>query len=350
MRRHPQVLVVALMISLTGAIASESKAAEGTATVAATAKAHFKQGRMHYQLGEYREALNEFKEAYRLKQDPSFLYNIAQCHRQLREYAEAIRLYGNYLREAPDADNRDEVERQIRDLKIAAEKQRQKEQSAAPSEAPTTGSPQPIGPLPPATASIPVPSAGPAGSADFPSFNSSVPSASVVSGAVDASRDAQLEVIPDPPEANILVNHISMARRGPAKLRLPPGLYSVALEREGFRGAEGAVTLVAGGHTTLAGTLTETKTHGWRYVGFGLLGVGVLSGGVAIYSYVEGDQKRTGSADFNTYASWARWTQGVAISAVVLAAASFWVDWLVNREKAEPGPPVPLLQVPTQAQ
>ncbi len=349
MRRLPQVLVVALMISLISAIASEGKAAEGTATVAATAKAHFKQGRMHYQLGEYREALNEFKEAYRLKQDPSFLYNIAQCHRQLREYSEAIRLYGNYLREAPDADNRDEVERQIRDLKAAAEKQRQ--QASAPPVAPIApGSPEPIGPLPPATASMPVPSAGPAGSADFPSFNSSVPSASVVSGAVDASRDAQLEVIPDPPEANILVNHISMARRGPAKLRLPPGLYSVALEREGFRGAEGAVTLVAGGHTTLAGTLTETKTHGWRYFGFGWLGVGVLSGGVAIYSYAEGDQKRTGSADFNTYASWARWTQGVAISAVVLAGTSFVLDWLVNREKVDPGPPVPLLQVPTQAQ
>ncbi|HJX62901.1 MAG TPA: tetratricopeptide repeat protein, partial [Polyangia bacterium] len=279
MRRLPQVLVVALMISLISAIASEGKAAEGTAAVAATAKAHFKQGRMHYQLGEYREALNEFKEAYRLKQDPSFLYNIAQCHRQLREYSEAIRLYGNYLREAPDADNRDEVERQIRDLKTAAEKQRQKEQASAPPVVPIApGSPESIGP--PAAARMPAPSAGPAGSADFPSFTSSVPSASVVPGAVDASRDAQLEVIPDPPEANILVNHISMARRGPARLRLPPGLYSVALEREGFRGAEGAITLVAGGHTTLAGTLTETKTHGWRYVGFGLLAVGALSGGV----------------------------------------------------------------------
>jgi hypothetical protein len=46
-------------------------------------------------------------------------------------------------------------------------------------------------------------------------------------------------------------------RHGPPKLRLPPGLYSVALEREGFRGAKGAVTLVAGDHTTLTGTLTE---------------------------------------------------------------------------------------------
>jgi len=48
------------------------------------------------------------------------------------------------------------------------------------------------------------------------------------------------------------------------RLRPAAGLYSVALEREGFRGAEGAVTLIfAGDHAALAGTLTETKTHVW---------------------------------------------------------------------------------------
>ena len=327
------------MFSLATAVASEARAADKTAGPAESAKAHYKQGRMHYQLGEYREALKEFKEAYRLKQDPSFLYNIAQCHRQLREYSEAVKLYGNYLREAPDADNRDEVERQIRDLKAAAEKQRQ-EQASAQSVTPVPP-PEPIRPLPPAPASTPaapVPTATPAGTAAsaFPAPNS------------DTSRDAQLEVIPDPPEANILVNHIAVARRGPVKLRLPPGLYSVALEREGFRGAEGPVTLVAGDHTTLAGTLTETKSHGWRYPGVGLLVLGVASEVTAIYSHVEADRYRTGSADFNTYASWEKWTQAVAISAAVLAATSWVVDWLVNQDKADPGPPNPLLPAPTE--
>jgi PEGA domain/Anaphase-promoting complex, cyclosome, subunit 3 len=330
------------VFSLVGVLASEARAADKTVGVAETAKAHYKQGRMHYQLGEYREALKEFKEAYRLKQDPSFLYNIAQCHRQLHEYSEAIKLYGNYLREAPDADNRDEVERQIRDLKAAAEKQQRQEQASAQSVAPVLP-PEPIRPLPPApvaasTSAAPVPSAAPTGTAAsaFPAPNP------------DASRDGQLEVIPDPPEANILVNHIAVARRGPVKLRLPPGLYSVALEREGFRGAEGAVTLVAGEHATLAGTLTETKSHGWRYPGVGLLVLGVASEVTAIYSHVEADRYRKGSADFNTYASWEKWTQGVAISAAVLAATSWVVDWLVNRDKADPGPPNPLLPAPTE--
>jgi hypothetical protein len=339
------------MFSLATAVASEGRAADKTGSVAETAKAHYKLGRTHYQLGEYREALKEFKEAYRLKQDPSFLYNIAQCHRQLREYSEAIKLYGNYLREAPDADNRDEVERQIRELKIAAEKQQRQEQSSAAPVVPTP-TPEPIRPLAPA----PVPAAtapgattvmpGPAGSAAVPAFP--ISSASVGPAGLDGAREAQLEVIADPPEANILVNRISVARRGPAKLRLPPGLYSVALEREGFRGAEGAVTLVAGDHTTLVGTLTETKTHGWRYLGFGLLALGVVSEGVGIYSHVQANNYRAGTADFNTFSSWEKWTQGVAISMAILAATSFVVDWAVNRDKADPGPPNPLLPAPTE--
>ena len=347
-RRLPQVLLVATVFSLASAVASEGRAADKTGGVAETAKAHYKLGRTHYQLGEYREALKEFKEAYRLKQDPSFLYNIAQCHRQLREYSEAIKLYGNYLREAPDADNRDEVERQIRDLKAAHEKQQQEKASAAPM-APTP-TPEPIRPLAPApvpAATAPgVPAPGASASAVVPAF--SIPSASGGPAGPDGAREAQLEVIPDPLEANILVNHISVARRGPAKLRLPPGLYAVALEREGFRGAEGAVTLVAGDRTTLVGTLTETKTHGWRYLGFGLLALGAVSEVAGIYSHVEANNHRVGSADFNTYASWEKWTQGVAISMAILAATSFVVDWAVNRDKADPGPPNPLLQAPTE--
>jgi tetratricopeptide (TPR) repeat protein len=123
---------VALTFSLATAVASEGRAADKTVGAAETAKAHYKQGRMHYQLGEYREALKEFREAYRLKQDASFLYNIAQCHRQLGEYSEAIKLYGNYLREAPDAGNRAEVERQIRALKPAAERQRHVQRCGKP--------------------------------------------------------------------------------------------------------------------------------------------------------------------------------------------------------------------------
>ncbi len=46
----------------------------------------FKKGTSHFNLGEYRQALADFKAAYRLHEDPNFLFNIAQCHRLLGEH------------------------------------------------------------------------------------------------------------------------------------------------------------------------------------------------------------------------------------------------------------------------
>jgi tetratricopeptide (TPR) repeat protein len=357
--RLPQVLVVALVVSMASVVASEGRAAEKTIGAAATAKACFKRGRTHYQLGEYREALREFKEAYRLRPDASFLYNIAQCHRQLGELADAIKFYGSYLREDPDAANRAEVERQIRELKAAAEKQQQQEQASAPpiapvapvspepasppppvAAAPATAPPAPATAAPPAPAPTPPPAAAQAGGAAVPAPIS----APVVPAAPDVPREAELEVIPNPPEANIVVNHIPVATRGPVKLRLPPGLYSVALEREGFRGAEGAVTLIAGDHTALAGTLTETRTHGWNGLGHFFVVLGAVGGVTALVAYAGAERKPPGDS-FNKWSSAATWSGVATITMATFAITCYVVDWLVNREKVEPGPPTLLLPV-----
>jgi tetratricopeptide (TPR) repeat protein len=77
------------------------------------ARAAYKSGVHHYDFGEYREALADFKTAYQHHEDPSFLFNIAQCHRQLGEREEAVRVYRSYLRNAPDAANASEVRQMI---------------------------------------------------------------------------------------------------------------------------------------------------------------------------------------------------------------------------------------------
>src|SRR5262249_45832094 len=63
--------------------------------------------------------LQEFEQAYLAKQDPSFLYNIAQCHRLMGNRVEAIRFYKRYLNDAPTAANRPVAEKHIRDLESA---------------------------------------------------------------------------------------------------------------------------------------------------------------------------------------------------------------------------------------
>lgn len=83
----------------------------------------YQTGTTHYNLGEYQQALTAFSDGYRLRPDPAFLFNIAQCHRQLGDYEEAARSYRAYLREAAEAPNRDEVQKQIAEMdRLAAER------------------------------------------------------------------------------------------------------------------------------------------------------------------------------------------------------------------------------------
>ena len=83
------------------------------------ARAHFQQGDTYFKLEKYATALQEFEQAYLAKQDPSFLYNIAQCHRLMGNRVEAVRFYKRYLNDAPTAANRPVAEKHIRDLESA---------------------------------------------------------------------------------------------------------------------------------------------------------------------------------------------------------------------------------------
>lgn len=102
------------------------------------AREQFKNGSRHFRLGEFQEALHSFKEAYRAYEDPSILFNIAQCHRQLNQKAEAIRFYKQYLAELPKAPNRDDVRRVIAMLESALA------QEGAARDVPPTGPMQPV--------------------------------------------------------------------------------------------------------------------------------------------------------------------------------------------------------------
>ena len=97
---------------LPGAVA---KVAE--AETLAKAKALFGEGNQHYSLGEFDQAMASYSLAYRLKPLPAFLFNIAQCHRKLGHYIDAIAMYQNYLVGVPDAPNKDVVESLIKEAK-----------------------------------------------------------------------------------------------------------------------------------------------------------------------------------------------------------------------------------------
>ncbi len=97
------------------------------ADATAQAREHFKAAQLHYALGEFEDAVKEFREAYRLRQEPAILYNIAQSYRQMRQWREAYFNYQQYLNLKKDAPNREEVEQladQMRKRMDAEEEQK----------------------------------------------------------------------------------------------------------------------------------------------------------------------------------------------------------------------------------
>jgi len=149
-------MAVAVVVALVGPVgrASADEAQN-------KAMEHFREGRKLYQISDYRAALQEFKRAFLFNEDPVFLFNIAQCHRQLGEREEALTFYKRYVAAAPEAQNRAQVEKIIRELQSARP-------TAAPEPAPPPPAPVTLAARPPepglplvATAPAPEPESAP---------------------------------------------------------------------------------------------------------------------------------------------------------------------------------------------
>ena len=77
---------------------------------------HVAQGHRLYQLGRYQEAIAEYRRAYELRADPPFLFQIAECYRQLGATEQALFYYDRYLAGAADGPDRDAAEERVSEL------------------------------------------------------------------------------------------------------------------------------------------------------------------------------------------------------------------------------------------
>ncbi|MCC6995610.1 MAG: tetratricopeptide repeat protein [Deltaproteobacteria bacterium] len=100
------------------------------------AKQYFKEATTAYDLGDFPKAIEKYKKAYEVKNDPVFLYNIAQAYRLSNNFQQAIFFYKSYLRNNATAANQAEVEGRIKDLEAQLAKQR--ESATAPPIGPVT--------------------------------------------------------------------------------------------------------------------------------------------------------------------------------------------------------------------
>jgi tetratricopeptide (TPR) repeat protein len=122
------------------------------------AKEHYAIGTRFFDVGKYGEAVKEYEEAYLLTGDAKLLYNIGQAYRLWDRPEEAVRVYKNYLRQRPEAENRADVEKKIADLERLVEDRRR---SGVPQPAEVAPPPppaaQPVPPvLPPPGTPVPV--------------------------------------------------------------------------------------------------------------------------------------------------------------------------------------------------
>jgi tetratricopeptide (TPR) repeat protein len=77
------------------------------------ARAHFDKAEKAFNLGRFDDALAEYQAAYEALPLPAFVFNIAQCHRNLGHDEQAIFFYQRFLSLQPDAPSRPVVEELI---------------------------------------------------------------------------------------------------------------------------------------------------------------------------------------------------------------------------------------------
>jgi hypothetical protein len=227
------VLVLAWVAVAPPARADVAKAAE-----------HFDQGTRLYQVGEYARALAEFKAGHIEDPDPSFLYNIAQCHRQLGQSHEAVVIYRRFLSLSPDSPMRADIERKIRELE-----DRMRYQAVAE---PPARSPAVVATAPPA-------------------------------GVAGASPPAVSERLKPAPAVREPTSHWPLWLGGALAVAFAGGATGLALStnRRFNDLREGCGVTPAG---CSQGEVDEIRTRGWIINGlFALAGASALATGIGIY-------------------------------------------------------------------
>jgi tetratricopeptide (TPR) repeat protein len=117
-KRH--LLVVTLGVSLAARAASgEDRPSAGPSSEEkALARKELRQGNTAYNIGQWDEAAAHFQEGYRLVQEPSFHFNLAQSYRMAGKLERAMQSYQAFLRTAPArAPNRGLAERFVEELR-----------------------------------------------------------------------------------------------------------------------------------------------------------------------------------------------------------------------------------------
>ena len=127
--------VFALTLALAVPGLAEAQRGQPTEQQVERARALFVEGSQHYQGGRLEEALDRFLSAWRIVPGPELAYNVARTYERMGDARRGVEFYRHYLRHAaPDANDRQDVERRIAELEAIAQRQREQIIALPPSE------------------------------------------------------------------------------------------------------------------------------------------------------------------------------------------------------------------------
>lgn len=127
---RPLFLALAFVLLAAGAAGTavaQPAAPQSEAARKAEAKRLAEDATRKYNLGQFKEALDGYSKAYETFPAASLLFNLGQCHRSLGNHERAVFFYEGYLREKPNAPNRDVVEELLVEERASLTKQREEE-------------------------------------------------------------------------------------------------------------------------------------------------------------------------------------------------------------------------------
>jgi tetratricopeptide (TPR) repeat protein len=141
-----RVAAVLVAVGLAVALSSAPSPARADDETTEQARQHYAKGKQAFDLGKWDDAIAEFEEAYKLRSDPTFLFNMAQAYRRKGDLQRALDLYKNYLIENPDSPKRSEIEKRIRALEKEM-KNPARRQIEAPAPVASPSEPPPAAPV-----------------------------------------------------------------------------------------------------------------------------------------------------------------------------------------------------------
>ena len=104
------VLLVASLLSVSAVAAAAGGDDEKEA------RRLFERAELEFNVGKFAEALADYQSAYQAKPLPGFLFNIAQCYRNMANYERARFFFRRYLALDPHASNRHRVDELIAEM------------------------------------------------------------------------------------------------------------------------------------------------------------------------------------------------------------------------------------------